>query len=65
MAVIAGLQSYGQDILDNDTYRVSAYPTTHLQAKEMKKGNPSDQKIDTDNQPQVTGMPKPQVPLPQ
>jgi hypothetical protein len=39
MATIAGLQSNGQDVLDDDTYGLYSYPTTCSQAKDGRKSN--------------------------
>lgn len=62
MATIAGLQSYGRDVLDDDTYRVSSYLTTHAQAKDGRKGNTSEQKAPPDPKTPALGAQRPQVP---
>jgi hypothetical protein len=65
MAAIAGLQSYGRDVLDDDTYGVYSFPTTRSQAKDAKKGNANDRKLDSDSRAPTAGVPKPQAPAPQ
>ncbi|KAF8219685.1 hypothetical protein L208DRAFT_1548052 [Tricholoma matsutake] len=64
MAAIAGLQSYGRDVLDSDTYGLASYATTRSQTKDGKKGNSTDWVTDRDNKAPTTGAPKPQVPTP-
>ena len=65
MAAIVGLQSYGQNILNNNTYGLALFVTTCSQTKDAKKGNLNKRKPDSDPRALTTGVPKPQVPASQ
>jgi hypothetical protein len=63
MAAVAGLQSYGRDVLGDDTYAVSSFPTMRSQTKDIKKGNTDERKPDSSPRVPTIRIP-PQAPAP-